>query len=129
MRRTLLWQSRQASKAALPLIRCCRRSLVQAHERGESPLAEAVELLPKEVDLIRVFFGGVHDLAAQLELAELAHRRRGLRFVDVDFESTADDGALLALLGHDRPALPASRGRPQAPDVLALHDVLLQLPE
>mmetsp|Transcript_95530 Transcript_95530/g.292184 ORF Transcript_95530/g.292184 Transcript_95530/m.292184 type:complete len:459 (+) Transcript_95530:48-1424(+) len=99
--------------------------LVQLDERRERPLAEAVQLLGEEVDLLGVPLRRVHELLAGLDLPEALVRRLDRGLVLLDPPAAADDLRLLAaLVAALRPAALRSA---KTPDVLALDHILLEL--
>lgn len=110
-------------QSELPGIRPRGQWLMQMHETRERALPQPVELLAQRLDLRRVPLRGVEETPPLLYFRKRLDGLPGLRLVLLDATSTADD-----LLRLSRFAGIATRCRgPQTANVLALHNVLLQL--
>mmetsp|Transcript_66282 Transcript_66282/g.215663 ORF Transcript_66282/g.215663 Transcript_66282/m.215663 type:complete len:244 (+) Transcript_66282:69-800(+) len=101
--------------------------LVQLNKGREGLLAQTIELLGEDLDLLGVFPRGLHERLPRLDLPESGLRGPNLTLVLLDAATTTDDAGLLAIL---RTTLGSTAlGGPQSSDVLALDDVLLQFVE
>merc|ERR1719229_1206311 len=101
---------------------------MKLHERGESLLAEAVELLPQDVDLLGVLLHCLHETLALFHFFEIALRRTNGALVLLNAPTATNNTRLAALFASCCIGTTALR-RTQTADVLTLDDVLLQFPK